>query len=215
MIAAISLMRRRADVPLTVFRRHWLDVHGPLVCRFGGLRRYVQCHVVASPATNAAARDMGIDGFPILFFDEDAHRFETHRSPEMALCNEDSRQFIGAVSRVIADVEDIVPLTSAHSPISVIALTPSGSDDAASALRGLSRLRGLVRYQVREQGAAPNSTIPHLPVTVGGAAQARFDSLVDLEEALAGWPAPQIGLFVVEEHWQTPQTRQVPFRPAA
>ena len=34
MIAAISLMRRRDDVTLAAFRRHWLDVHGPLVCRF-------------------------------------------------------------------------------------------------------------------------------------------------------------------------------------
>ena len=32
MIAAISLMRHRDDVTLAAFRRHWLDVHGPLVC---------------------------------------------------------------------------------------------------------------------------------------------------------------------------------------
>ena len=53
MIAAISLMRRRDDVTLAAFRRHWLDVHGPLVCRFPALRQYVQHHVIASPAMNA------------------------------------------------------------------------------------------------------------------------------------------------------------------
>jgi hypothetical protein len=36
MIAAISLIRRRQDLSPTQFRRHWLDVHGPLVCRFAG-----------------------------------------------------------------------------------------------------------------------------------------------------------------------------------
>src|ERR1700744_112701 len=72
MIAAISLMRQRDDVTLSAFRRHWLDVHGPLVCAFPGLRHYVQHHVIASPATNMLARDMRIEGFPILWFYNDA-----------------------------------------------------------------------------------------------------------------------------------------------
>ena len=201
MIAAISLMRRRHDAPVTQFRRHWLDVHGPLVCRFSGIRRYVQCHVVASPVSNAAAREMAIDGFPILFFDNDDDRRQAQRSPEMALCNVDSRDFVGAVSRVTADVEDVVPLTPEQQRISVIALTLPGQDGTAEALRRLPRLRGLIRYHVRKQGAAANSTIAHLSVTVGDVAQAWFDGLVDLEEALAGWNMPEVGLFVVEAHW--------------
>ena len=40
MIAAISLMRRQDQVSLGRFPRHWLDVHGPLVCAFAGLRAY-------------------------------------------------------------------------------------------------------------------------------------------------------------------------------
>ena len=58
MIAAISLMRGMDTIGLTQFRRHWLDVHGPLVCAFPGLRRYAQCHVVASPVENEAALSM-------------------------------------------------------------------------------------------------------------------------------------------------------------
>ena len=104
MIAAISLMRRQDTVSLTRFRRHWLDIHGPLVCGFPGLRRYVQCHVVASAAMNETARSMRIDGFPILYFDNDEDRIGAHHSPAMAACNIDSRQFVGAVSRVITEV---------------------------------------------------------------------------------------------------------------
>src|SRR5690348_6138976 len=103
MIAAISLMRQRDDVTLTAFRRHWLDVHGPLVCAFPALRHYVQHHVIVSMAMNALACEMHIDGFPILWFDNDADRLRAHRSPEMAACNTDSRSFIGAVSRVICE----------------------------------------------------------------------------------------------------------------
>ena len=112
MIAAISLMRRRDDVTLAAFRRHWLDVHGPLVCGFPALRHYVQDHVIASPAMNARARDMRIDGFPILWFDNDADRQRAHVSPEMAACNVDSRSFIGAVSRVICEPQVVVAADS-------------------------------------------------------------------------------------------------------
>ena len=61
-----------------------------------------------------------------------------------------------------------------------------------------------MRYHVREQGPAPNSTIPHLPVQVAGMTQTWFDSLVDLEEAAAAWNDTSAGLFVVEEHWLDP-----------
>ncbi len=64
---------------------------------------------IASPAMNARARDMRIDGFPILWFDNDADRQRAHVSPEMAACNVDSRLFIGAVSRVICEPQVVLP----------------------------------------------------------------------------------------------------------
>jgi uncharacterized protein (TIGR02118 family) len=196
-------MRRLDHVDLTRFRRHWLDVHGPLVCRFAGLRRYVQCHVIESPVMNAPARAMRIDGFPILFFDTDSDRSLAHGSPEMAACNVDSTLFIGAVSRVITEPEPLAPLDATRGRISLLALYPGDGAmaDHLSFLRGVPRLRGLTRYHVREQGRAPNSTVPHLPVTLAGLAQAWFDSLVDLEEALATQDRDDLATFVVEEHW--------------
>jgi uncharacterized protein (TIGR02118 family) len=189
MIAAISLMRRQEAVSLARFRRHWIDVHGPLVCGFPGLRRYVQCHVVASTAMNEAARAMRIDGFPILYFDNDQDRIGAHHSPEMAACNVDSRQFVGAVSRVIADVSG--ELRSNAGRFSLIEIWPGGA----------SRVPGAVHYRVREQGAAPNSIILHLPVIAGGVTQTWYDSLVDLECA-AETPEDSLSArFVVEEHW--------------
>jgi uncharacterized protein (TIGR02118 family) len=204
MIAAISLMRQRDDVTLAAFRRHWLDVHGPLVCAFPALRRYVQHHVIASPAINGLACDLRIDGFPILWFDDDADRLRAHHSPEMAACNVDSRQFIGAVSRVICAPQVVLRADDA-ARMKLIALLPGeAADDAAlqrlgERARTLPRLAGLVLYRAREQGPAPNSTIPHLPVSVAGIAELAFASLVDLECALAGVEL-DAAQFVVEEH---------------
>jgi uncharacterized protein (TIGR02118 family) len=204
MIAAISLMRRREDVTLAAFRRHWIDVHGPLVCRFPALRHYVQHHVIESAVTNVLAKDMRIDGFPILWFDNDADRRRAHFSAEMAACNEDSRAFIGAVSRVICEPR-IVVMVPDGARAKLIALLPGeAADDAALEhyadwARGLPRLVGLVLYRVLEQGPAPNSTIPHLPVSTAGVAELTFPSLVDLECAV---PADASGAahFVAEEH---------------
>jgi hypothetical protein len=205
MIAAISLMRKRDDITLAAFRRHWLDVHGPLVCRFAGLRSYIQEHVIRSDAMDAQALDMRIDGFPVLTFENDSDRLLAHRSAEMALCNIDSRSFIGAVSRVICEPEVVVPQASDAGRIRLIALLPGeAADDAALErhavrARELPGLRGLVLHRVLQQGPAPNSTIPHLPVGVAGIAELAFASLVDLECAVAG-DAPEVAHFVVEEH---------------
>jgi uncharacterized protein (TIGR02118 family) len=188
MIAAISLMRRQDTISLSGFRRHWLDVHGPLVCAFPGLRRYAQCHVVDSLAANEAGLNMRIDGFPILYFDNDTDRSRAHGSPEMAACNIDSRQFVGAVSRAIADVSG--ELRSGPGRFSLIEIWPSGEVSPRP-----------VSYRVREQGAAPNSVIPHLAVTVGGMTQTWFDSLVDLECAAAEMGDTPSARFAVEEHW--------------
>jgi uncharacterized protein (TIGR02118 family) len=187
MIAAISLMRRQDRIDLTRFRRHWLDVHGPLVCAFPGILRYVQCHVIDSVAANESGLSMRIDGFPILYFDNDSDRSRAHGSPEMAACNVDSRQFVGAVSRVIADVDGA--LRSDHGRFSLLEIWPDAPASRPT------------RYLVREQGAAPNSTIPHLPVTVGGMTQTWYDSLVDLECAAAALGDTPSARFVVEEHW--------------
>ncbi len=205
MIAAISLMRKRDDVTLAAFRRHWLDVHGPLVCRFAGLRRYVQDHVIQSNAMNAPARDMRIDGFPILSFDNDADRTRAHGSPEMAACNVDSRSFIGAVSRVICEPRIVLPQAQDAGRMKLIAMLPGeAADDGAveryaARARELSGLRGLVLYRVLQQGPAPSSTIPHLPVSTAGIAELSFASLVDLECAMAG-DNTVAAHFVIEEH---------------
>jgi len=188
-IAAISLMRRQDRIGVNRFRRHWLDVHGPLVCAFPSLDRYVQCHAVDSTAANEEGLSLRVDGFPILYFANDTDRLRAHRSPEMAACNVDSRQFVGAVSRVIADVEG--ELRADRGRFSLIEIWLEGTTPAVRP----------VLYRVREQGAAPNSTIPHLPVAVGAITQTWFGSLVDLECGAEALGDAASARFAVEEHW--------------
>jgi uncharacterized protein (TIGR02118 family) len=201
MIAAISLIRRLDSVEAATFRRHWLDVHGPLVCKFAGLRHYTQCHVVDA----APAQALRIDGVPLLFFDNDADRQLAHGSPEMTACNVDSRQFIGAVSRVITQPVDVVPRAVSAAPLGLIIVYPATSRqaDIDAHLRDLAsqtHLRGLTRYHVLEQGPAPNSTVPYLDITVGLIAQAWFDDASGVQVALTVPNSAEAVALVVEEH---------------
>lgn len=205
MIAAMSLIRRLDGMTLGAFRRHWLDVHGPMVCTFDGLRSYLQCHPIESPAMNARARDLRIDGFPVLYFDNHAERAKTRGSPALAACDVDSRLFIGAVARVAANVETLVP--DRHSPGRAAALLlypdpadPAQVDTDAATLAALPGLQALARYHVRGQGAAVDSDVRHLAIPVGAVLHARFASLVDLECALEGWDPAHAARFIVEEH---------------
>ena len=126
----------------------------------------------------------------------------------MAACDVDSRSFIGAVSRVICEPRVVVPPAHDAGRIKLIALLPGeiADDDAlerhAAWGASLPGLRGLVLYHVQQQGPAPNSTIPHLPVSAAGLAELMFGSLVDLECALATTEAADrsVAHFVVEEH---------------
>lgn len=209
MIAAMSLIRRLDGITLAAFRRHWLDVHGPMVCTFDGLRSYLQCHPVDSPVMNARARDMRIDGFPVLYFDNHAERAKTRGSPALAACDVDSKLFIGAVARVAANVDTLVPDPPSNSPslgrAAALLLYPDPADPAqvdadAARLAALPGLQALMRYHVRGQGAAVNSTVRHLALPVGAVLHARFASLVDLECAMEGWDPAHAARFVVEEH---------------
>lgn len=212
MIAAMSLIRRLDGITPGRFRRHWLDVHGPMVATFDGLRSYIQCHPVDSPAMNARGRALRIDGIPILYFDNHAERARTRGSPALAACDVDSRLFIGAVARIASNVETIVPEgppgdlpPREPAPFSTLLLYPDAVDadqvaaDAAT-LTGLPGLRALARHHVRGQGAAVDSTVRHLAIPVGAVLHARFASLVDLECAMEDWDPAHAARLVVEEH---------------
>jgi uncharacterized protein (TIGR02118 family) len=66
----LTVLTRRATVTPDEFRRHWLEVHAPLVRQLPHIRRYAQNHVVASGTrTGYPTSDYGIDGVVEFVFD--------------------------------------------------------------------------------------------------------------------------------------------------
>lgn len=193
MIGAISLMRRRDDIDPARFRRHWLDIHGPLVCRLPRLRSYAQSHVVA--ALTPTARGMAIDGFAELAFDSVAARAAAYASAELAACDRDSPGFIGAVSRLVTDATVVIPRPDAPDLGKLVILFPTGVPADRAALER-SGPRGLIWHAVLEQGRAPNSTVPELRCAVAALAEI----WVNVQVAPEAIGPDQAGMFSVIEH---------------
>ncbi len=193
MIGAISLMRRRDDIDAARFRRHWLDIHGPLVCRLPGLRSYAQSHVVA--ALTPAAHAMAIDGFAELAFDSVAARAAAYGSAELAACDRDSPGFIGAVSRLVTDATVVVPRREAPGLSKLVILFPSGVPADRTALER-SRPSGLIWHQVLQQSRASDSAVPELHCPVAALAEVWVTDEVTPVAIGAEWA----GVFSVIEH---------------
>ena len=185
MIVVFSLMRRRDDVSLEEFQRHWLDPHGPLVCKFARLRRYSQNHVIAPGGA------LPVDGFAELAYDNDADQEAATGSPEMAACDRDSPLFIGSVLRVVTE-DRIILRPPAKEAAAAKQITVFNGPAAAiepvlaryrTAARNAPSLLGLVEnVALRQRG--PKSKVPVLDVTVGAIVELWFTDAAAREHAM-------------------------------
>jgi uncharacterized protein (TIGR02118 family) len=60
LVKTIFQLKRKPGMSLSDFRKYWVEVHGPLVCKLPGLRRYVQCHTIDGAYTYAEPKWDGV-----------------------------------------------------------------------------------------------------------------------------------------------------------
>jgi uncharacterized protein (TIGR02118 family) len=208
-IAAISMMRRRTDITLDQFRRHWLDPHGVMTAELPGVRYYVQSHCLDAPGTNDLARHLAVDGFPELWFDSIEARHIAYTSPRIAECNIDSEHFVGTVSRLVTETLTIVDRPPAEGAKAVLLAVGSPDPGWSERLHGrtmqMEGVAGYARHRLLEQAAAPASRIPELKVQVAGIAMVTFESeaaLLRHADALGGSgdDAARTAIYRVRDH---------------
>lgn len=105
MIKVIEVVKRRPGMSVEDFRHHWRHVHGPIVARVPGLRRYVQ-----SPTRLGGYRngEPAFDGIAEVVFDDKAALAAMMSSPELAAAKADEPNFIDTGSLVELVVDDVV-----------------------------------------------------------------------------------------------------------
>ena len=115
MIKRFVILRRRADMPRAEFWRYWEEVHGRLIAKLPGLRRYVQYHVRSERLDNAEPE---IDGIAELWFESEADQKASYASPQYAV--------------VVADEPNLFAMDSVHvHPVMVERMIEIVSGDAA------------------------------------------------------------------------------------
>jgi uncharacterized protein (TIGR02118 family) len=207
-IAAISMIKRRPDISVAQFRRHWLDPHGVLTAGLPNVRHYIQSHVVGSPHDNALARRLDLMGFPELWFDSYDDRKVAYTSPRIAECNIDSEQFIGAVKRIVAEpkIVKVAPKGSVKVFILNIGepVNAAWADAYQERALKLPGVAGYVTQTILEQAKAPNSKIPELVLPIAGIAEVSFESEPALARNVSALVtadvADHLALYVVEDH---------------
>lgn len=105
MIKVIEVVKRRPGMSVEDFRHHWRNVHGPVVARVPGLRRYVQ-----SPTRLGGYRhgEPAFDGIAEVSFDDKSALAAMMSSPELAAAKADEPNFIDTDSLIELVVDDIV-----------------------------------------------------------------------------------------------------------
>src|SRR5262249_53701727 len=143
-------------------------------------------HIVDSPATNALARSLRIDGIPQLAFASSEDRMAAHGSAELKACDKDSELFIGAVSRVMTSLEGGADFAGPDGSIKQMLLfvaQPAGSPKGAGAaiLDKLQGVRRIVRHQILQQTHAPGSKVPNLDIAVEGLCEVWLSDMAAVE----------------------------------
>jgi uncharacterized protein (TIGR02118 family) len=101
MTKVIVLLRKKDGLSPDDFRRHWLEVHGPIAQRLPGLKHYVQNH--------AAGDDPAYDGIAELWFDSPADMQAAFTSEAAADAARDAPNFL-ADQQVILVEEVQMPI---------------------------------------------------------------------------------------------------------
>lgn len=65
MIKTVTMLTRRSDLSPEEFQQHWRQVHGPLVLKLPGVRRYVQSRPATIPGHNPP-----FDGIAEVWYDD-------------------------------------------------------------------------------------------------------------------------------------------------
>lgn len=109
MIKRISLLTRRDEWSEEDFRRHWLEVHGPLAQKVPGMRRYVQNHIVDRSGHPLLPSSGGrVDGVAELWFDDREAMEKALSSPEAKAMFEDGAKMLGAVTTYLVEEKVLV-----------------------------------------------------------------------------------------------------------
>ena len=101
MVKRFVILRRKPGMSTDEFRRHWREVHGPLIARLPGLIKYVQYHVRSEALDDTEA---AVDGLAELWFESEEAQKRAYATAEYEAVVEDEPNLFLMTSHYIHPV---------------------------------------------------------------------------------------------------------------
>jgi len=98
MIKRVTVVHARSDIDRGEMLRYWKDVHGPLIAKVPGVKRYVQNHCIQSAQGHAEPPFLGIGE---VWFKSREEADKTQVTPEWKAAMADAATFM-EMDRVVA-----------------------------------------------------------------------------------------------------------------
>ena len=232
MFTRIVAMKRRPDLSVDDFRRHWRMVHGPLMARVPGVH-YQQNHVIDTrQTTNHARGSIEVDGFAQWGFAPDDAMREATGHPGLVAAGKDLPNFVGALTRMTCEVRSVVPEPTTGTAVkrmSVLQARPGMTeerfrrywvDEHATMIAAYPGLLGCRQNIVTGRLAISDPRLADAGVEAAGILEMWYASIEAMEESLAS-PQAQLAMkhggeflsavttYVVEECRIEPQPIEV------
>ncbi len=86
MIKRFVILRKKSEMTVDEFRNYWKNVHGPMIAKIPGLKKYIQYHVHSEISDKD---DLPIDGIAELWFDSKEAQKKAYHSKEYQAVVED------------------------------------------------------------------------------------------------------------------------------
>lgn len=104
MLKACTLFGRRQDLSVEAAQAYWRGTHAEVVRRVAGVRRYVQCHPIATGEANG----FPFDGFAEFYVDDVATLKQMGSTPEFAAMTADEENFIDRSTIVLVLADEFI-----------------------------------------------------------------------------------------------------------
>ncbi len=200
MIVRMGLLRKKVGLSRAAFRKHWIEVHGPIAAKLPGLRKYHQNHVI-EPADHVSgdARETDlIDGFSELWFDDVEAMLHAVSSPACKPLAEDEPNLLEGLRLIVAE-QNVVATAPVHvDPVKVMSLhrrSPGiGSDrfraewagEHAAIVARLPRLVGYTQNFIIDRGLQRGRPATYAELPIDGISELWFDDQAAIAAAFSG-----------------------------
>lgn len=102
----IEFVKRRPDLTVEAFQKHWREVHGPLGASIPPVLRYVQCHTRAAAYRDGATPVF--DGLALTWFESVDTMRQSAQTPEYAATRADEPNFVAGELEFIITTEHAI-----------------------------------------------------------------------------------------------------------